>query len=59
MLPETGYLHVQNTKPDALTIAQADSPAGLAAWILEKFPTWSDCQGDVFGTFSKDGLLTN
>jgi microsomal epoxide hydrolase len=59
MLPETGYLHVQNTKPDALTIAQTDSPAGLAAWILEKFRTWSNCRGDVFGTFSKDSLLTN
>jgi epoxide hydrolase len=56
---ETGYLHLQNTKPDALTVAQADSPAGLAAWVLEKFRTWSDCNGDVFSVFSKDVLLTN
>jgi pimeloyl-ACP methyl ester carboxylesterase len=59
MQAETGYLHLQNTKPDALTFAQADSPAGLAAWVLEKFRTWSDCGGDVFSVFSKDTLLTN
>jgi len=59
MLAETGYMHLQNTKPDALTIAQADSPAGLAAWILEKFRSWSDCSGDVFSAFSKDDLITN
>lgn len=56
---ETGYLHIQNTKPDAMTLAQSDSPAGLAAWVLEKFRTWSDCGGDVFSVFSKDTLLTN
>ncbi|MGH8735053.1 MAG: alpha/beta fold hydrolase, partial [Burkholderiales bacterium] len=35
------------------------SPAGLAAWIVEKFRTWSDCGGDVERRFSKDQLLTN
>jgi epoxide hydrolase len=59
MQAETGYLHLQSTKPDALTLALADSPAGLAAWILEKFRTWSDCRGDLLSAFSKDTLLTN
>ena len=56
---ETGYSNVQGTKPDSLTIAQSDSPAGLAAWVVEKFRTWSDCGGDVQSRFSKDALLTN
>src|SRR6266536_1180084 len=37
---------------------QPDSPAGLAAWIVEKFRAWSDCEGDVERRFSKDELLT-
>ena len=56
---ETGYIRVQRTKPDALTVAQSDSPAGLAAWIVEKFRVWSDCDGDVERAFSRDTLLTN
>jgi epoxide hydrolase len=56
---ETGYSNVQGTKPDSLTLAQADSPAGLAAWVVEKFRIWSDCGGDVLSAFSKDDLLTN
>jgi len=54
-----GYLQVQNTVPDALTVAQSDSPAGLASWIVEKFRSWSDCGGDIESSFSKDLLLTN
>ena len=50
---------MQGTKPQSLGIAQADSPAGIAAWIAEKFRTWSDCNGDVESRFSKDTLLTN
>lgn len=56
---ETGYSNVQSTKPDSLTLAQTDSPAGLAAWIVEKFHTWSDHGGAIEGAFSKDTLLTN
>ncbi len=56
---ETGYSRVQRSKPDALTVAQSDSPAGLAAWIVEKFRAWSDCDGDVERAFSRDTLLTN
>jgi epoxide hydrolase len=36
-----------------------DSPAGLAAWIVEKFRAWSDCDGDLEKCFSKDEILTN
>lgn len=56
---ETGYSRIQGTKPMSLAVAQADSPAGLAAWIVEKFRTWSDCGGDVDAKFGKDTLLTN
>jgi len=55
----TGYLHLQNTRADTLTVGLADSPAGLAAWIIEKFRSWSDCDGDVEKAFSRDTLLTN
>lgn len=56
---ETGYSNVQGTKPDSLTLAQSDSPAGLAAWVVEKFRTWGDTGGEVESRFSKDDLLTN
>ena len=56
---EMGYFQVQSTKPMSLGIAQSDSPAGLAAWIVEKFRTWSDCGGDVENVYTKDQLLTN
>jgi len=56
---EGGYSHVQGTKPATLGAGLSDSPAGLAAWIVEKFRTWSDCGGDVESVFSKDDLLTN
>lgn len=56
---ETGYSAVQGTKPMSLAIAQSDSPAGLAAWILEKFRTWSDCSGDLESVYSRDDLITN
>jgi microsomal epoxide hydrolase len=56
---EFGYAIVQGTKPMSLAIAQADSPAGTAAWIVEKFRRWSDCDGDVESVFSRDTLLTN
>jgi pimeloyl-ACP methyl ester carboxylesterase len=56
---ETGYQRIQGTKPQTLGYALNDSPAGLAAWIVEKFRTWSDCDGDVEKRFTKDELLTN
>jgi pimeloyl-ACP methyl ester carboxylesterase len=56
---EGGYGHIQGTKPSTLAAGLSDSPAGLAAWIVEKFRAWSDCDGDVESVFSKDELLTN
>jgi len=59
MTEEAGYQAIQGTKPQTLGAALDDSPAGLAAWIVEKFRTWSDCDGDVERRFTKDELLTN
>jgi pimeloyl-ACP methyl ester carboxylesterase len=56
---EGGYSHIQGTKPQTLAFALNDSPVGLAAWIVEKFRTWSDCAGDVERVFTRDELLTN
>lgn len=53
------YAHVQRTRPQTAAYGLNDSPAGLAAWILEKFREWSDCNGDVYQRFSRDELLTN
>ena len=56
---ETGYATLQATKPQTLAFAMTDSPAGLAAWISEKFRMWSDCGGDVESVFTKDEMLAN
>ncbi len=56
---ETGYQWIQGTKPQTLAFGLADSPVGLAAWIIEKFRSWSDCQGNLESVFTKDELLTN
>jgi pimeloyl-ACP methyl ester carboxylesterase len=56
---EGAYRHIQETKPQTLAAGLHDSPAGLAAWIAEKFRTWSDCGDDVESVFTKDDLLTN
>ena len=56
---EGGYSHIQGTKPQTLSYGLNDSPAGLAAWIVEKYRTWSDCNGDVESRYTKDELLTN
>ena len=55
---EGGYAHIQGTKPQTLAYGLNDSPVGLAAWIVEKYRSWSDCEGDVERRFSKDELLT-
>jgi len=54
-----GYQEIQGTKPQSLGYGLDDSPVGLAAWIVEKFRAWSDCDGDVERSFTKDQLLTN
>ena len=56
---EGGYAHVQRTRPQTLALGLNDSPAGLAAWIVEKFRDWGDCGGDVERRFSRYELLTN
>ena len=50
---ETGYQAIQGTKPQTLAYGLTDSPAGLAAWIAEKFHTWSD------GGIREDDMLAN
>jgi microsomal epoxide hydrolase len=55
----TGYQQIQGTRPQTLGYALEDSPVGLCAWIVEKFRAWSDCDGDVEKSFTKDQLLTN
>ena len=55
---ERGYSAIQSTRPQTLGYALNDSPAGLAAWILEKWRAWSDSAGDLEGRFSRDFLLT-
>ncbi|KAF7710900.1 epoxide hydrolase 1 [Silurus meridionalis] len=65
LLKESGYLHIQATKPDTAGCAVNDSPVGLAAYILEKFSTWTDYKnrdledGGLERKFSLDDLLTN
>lgn len=56
---EGAYAAEQSTKPQTLAYAMTDSPVGLAAWITEKFRTWSDCNGDIESVFTMDDLLTN
>ena len=56
---DSGYMQIQATKPQTLGYGLEDSPAGLAAWIVEKFRSWSDCGGDVESVFTRDQLLTN
>ncbi|XP_068088770.1 epoxide hydrolase 1-like [Hyperolius riggenbachi] len=65
MLRESGYLHIQGSKPDTVGSALNDSPAGLAAYILEKFSTWTNQDfraledGGLDRKYSMDDLLTN
>ena len=53
------YAMIQGTRPRTPAAALSDSPAGLAAWIVEKFQEWSDCGDDVERSFTPDELLTN
>jgi pimeloyl-ACP methyl ester carboxylesterase len=55
---ERGYSAIQSTRPQTLGYALNDSPAGLAAWILEKWRAWSDSGGDLDARFSREFLLT-
>jgi len=55
---EGAYALEQSTKPHTLAAALGDSPAGLAAWIVEKLRGWSDCGGDVESVFPRGDILT-
>ena len=56
---ETGYQWIQGTKPQTLSFGLTDSPAGLAAWIVEKFRSWTDCGGEVETALTRDQMLAN
>jgi microsomal epoxide hydrolase len=56
---ETGYQWIQGTRPQTLAFGLADSPAGLAAWIVEKFRAWTDCGGNPENAVSRDEMLAN
>ncbi|WP_191059457.1 epoxide hydrolase family protein [Geminicoccus harenae] len=62
---ETGYNLEQETRPQTLGVALADSPVGAAGWILEKFGQWADLpkradgSPDLWSRFSEEELLTN
>ncbi len=56
---ETGYQWIQGTRPQTLAYGLTDSPAGLAAWIAEKFRAWSDCDGDIESAIDRDRMLGN
>jgi pimeloyl-ACP methyl ester carboxylesterase len=53
------YFDLQATKPQSLGFGLADSPAGLAAWIAEKWRGWTDCGGDLYSVVERDDLLAN
>ncbi|MEU0844649.1 epoxide hydrolase [Streptomyces sp. NPDC005962] len=56
---EGAYAALHRTKPQTAAFGLTDSPAGLAAWIVEKLRAWSDCDGDIERSFTKDEILTN
>ncbi|XP_066259194.1 juvenile hormone epoxide hydrolase 1-like [Euwallacea similis] len=65
LLLETGYMHIQATKPDTIGAGLRDSPAGLAAYILEKFTSWTNSEwknledGGLTRRYTLDKLLDN
>ncbi|PAY04601.1 epoxide hydrolase [Bradyrhizobium sp. UFLA03-84] len=56
---DSGYSKQQSTRPQTLGYALTDSPSGQAAWILEKFWAWTDCDGHPENILSRDELLDN
>lgn len=55
---EGAYAAIHRTKPQTAGVALTDSPAGLAAWIVEKLRSWSDCDGDVESVFTKAEIVS-
>jgi pimeloyl-ACP methyl ester carboxylesterase len=56
---EGAYMAIQGTKPLTLSYALTDSPAGLAAWHVEKFRSWTDCRAEPDEALSKDEMITD
>jgi pimeloyl-ACP methyl ester carboxylesterase len=56
---ETGYQWIQGTRPQTLAFGLSDSPAGLGAWIVEKFRQWTDSNGNPENAVSRDEMLAN
>lgn len=54
---EGGYQAIQSSRPQTLAFGLADSPVGLAGWIVEKYRAWSDCDGDVLSVWPRESLL--
>ena len=59
MAEGAGYGAIQSTRPNTIGIALDDSPAGLCAWIVDKFWDWSDHRGNVLDSFTRDEILTD
>lgn len=59
MATDAGYSYLQSTRPQTVAVAMNDSPAGLAAWIIDKFHAWTDHGGDLDAVFDFDHLLDN
>lgn len=57
---DNGYARIQSSRPQTLAYAMNDSPAGFAAWILDKWQTWTaPPSGNLLDSFSRDELLAN
>jgi len=56
---DSGYSKEQSTRPQTVGYGLVDSPAGLCAWILEKFWSWTDCDGDPASVLTRDEMLDN
>ena len=56
---EQAYLEMADKKPHTVGYELVDSPIGLAAWIVDKYRAWCDCDGNPEKKFTKDDLLTN
>ena len=54
---EGAYASMHRTKPQTAAVGLNDSPAGLAAWIVEKLRSWSDCDGDLWSVYTRDEVL--
>jgi pimeloyl-ACP methyl ester carboxylesterase len=59
VMTQGAYSLLQSSKPLTLSYGLSDSPIGLAAWILDMFMAWSDCNGQLENSFTRDELLTN